>query len=118
MHDSDHEVDLEEAGEHATVEAGADGSVTGFDYKPDEPTTDAWRRRSSSTTRHVLRRGARGAAPRVPQEADQGDTGLGDFGEQLLPRLVGRGKVLAHPMPGYWRDLGQPHLYLPPTATC
>jgi glucose-1-phosphate adenylyltransferase len=30
----------------------------------------------------------------------------------LLPRLVDRGKVYAHRLDGYWRDLGQPHHYL------
>jgi glucose-1-phosphate adenylyltransferase len=44
--------------------------------------------------------------------ADEGDTGLGDFGEHLLPRLVDRGKVVAHRLTGYWKDVGQPHHYL------
>ena len=43
---------------------------------------------------------------------DEGDTGLGDFGDLLIPRLVDRGKVYAHQLDGYWRDLGQPHHYL------
>jgi glucose-1-phosphate adenylyltransferase len=43
---------------------------------------------------------------------DEGDSGLGDFGDLLLPRLVDRGKVYAHRLDGYWRDLGQPHHYL------
>ena len=30
----------------------------------------------------------------------------------LLPRLVERGKVYAHALEGYWRDLGEPHRYL------
>jgi glucose-1-phosphate adenylyltransferase len=41
-----------------------------------------------------------------------GDTGLGDFADHLLPRLVERGAVLAVPMPGYWRDVGRPDAYL------
>ena len=41
-----------------------------------------------------------------------GDSGLGDFGDLLLPRFVDRGKVYAHQLDGYWRDLGQPHHYL------
>jgi len=51
---------------------------------------------------------------REPDEGDddEGDTGLGDFGDLLLPRLVDRGKVYAHQLDGYWRDLGQPHHYL------
>ena len=42
----------------------------------------------------------------------EGDSGLGDFGDHLLPRLVERGHTVVHALPGYWRDLGQPHLYL------
>ena len=45
-------------------------------------------------------------------EAAEGDSGLEDFGDHLLPRLVERGKTFAHPLDGYWRDLGQPHHYL------
>ena len=44
--------------------------------------------------------------------SDQGDTGLGDFGDHLLPRLVERGRTFVHRHEGYWRDLGQPHHYL------
>ena len=29
-----------------------------------------------------------------------------------MPRLVERGHTVVHALPGYWRDLGQPHLYL------
>lgn len=45
-------------------------------------------------------------------EAGEGDTGLGDYGDHLLPRLVERGRVHAHQLSGYWKDLGQPHKYL------
>jgi glucose-1-phosphate adenylyltransferase len=45
-------------------------------------------------------------------DAGEGDTGLGDFGDHLIPHLVDRGRVFAHPMKGYWKDLGQPHKYL------
>jgi glucose-1-phosphate adenylyltransferase len=44
--------------------------------------------------------------------AGEGDSGLGDYGEHLLPRLVERGRTVVHAMPGYWKDLGQPHKYL------
>ena len=45
-------------------------------------------------------------------DSDEGDTGLGDFGDLLVPRLVERGRTVAHHHDGYWRDLGQPHHYL------
>lgn len=43
---------------------------------------------------------------------DADDTGLGDFGEHLLPALVARGRVYADPLPGYWKDVGRPQAYL------
>ena len=49
-----------------------------------------------------------------PDEGDDGvgDSGLGDFGDLLLPRFVDRGQGLCPSARGYWRDLGQPHHYL------
>ncbi len=41
-----------------------------------------------------------------------GSTGLGDFGEHLLPRLVRDGTVHAWPLDGYWADLGTPSSFL------
>jgi glucose-1-phosphate adenylyltransferase len=46
------------------------------------------------------------------REDGDDDSGLGDFGEHLLPRLIETGTVRAVPIDGYWRDLGQPHTYL------
>lgn len=43
---------------------------------------------------------------------DSDDSGLGDFGEHLLPRLIESGPVLAVPIDGYWRDVGRPDAYL------
>lgn len=45
-------------------------------------------------------------------EADDRDTGLGDFGDHLLPALVARGKAYAYALPGYWKDAGRPEAYL------
>src|SRR3954454_13112645 len=45
-------------------------------------------------------------------EDSDDDSGLGDFGEHLLPRLIETGTVRAVPIDGDWRDLGQPHTYL------
>ena len=44
--------------------------------------------------------------------ATRATPGSEDFGDHLLPRLVERGRTYAHPLDGYWRDLGQPHNYL------
>ena len=39
-------------------------------------------------------------------ELAQNQDELEDFGDDLLPRLVERGKAYAYPLPGYWRDVG------------
>jgi glucose-1-phosphate adenylyltransferase len=106
------DVPLEEADNHATVEFDRDDRVTGFEYKPDEPTTptvaaEIWVYDPTALIEVVEELHAELAA-----ESEGGDSGLGDYGEHLLPRMVERGRTFAHRMPGYWRDLGQPHLYL------
>ena len=105
------EVPLSEAGDHATVEV-EDGRVVGFDYKPDEPTTGVIATEVFAYDPGVLAEVLDELHRELGQEAEAGDTGLADFGDHLLPRLVERGKTFAHPMDGYWRDLGQPHHYL------
>lgn len=104
-------VPLDEASDHATVEV-ADGQVVGFAYKPDEPTTDVVATEIFVYDPRVLVTVLDELHVELGADADAGDTGLGDFGEHLLPRLVDRGHTRAHAMSGYWRDLGQPHLYL------
>jgi len=106
------EVPMAEAGDHATVEHDDAGVVTGFAYKPDEPTTTTvateifvYDPRALITVLEQLHRERSGSS-------EDGDSGLGDFGETLVPRFVKRGRTVVHALPGYWRDLGQPHLYL------
>ncbi|KAA1428070.1 glucose-1-phosphate adenylyltransferase [Nocardioides antri] len=106
------EVSLEEASDHAVLQVDGDGVVTGFDYKPSEPasTTVAteifvYRPSTLVETLEELHR-------ELAADSGEGDSGLADFGDHLLPRLVERRRVVAHPMEGYWRDLGEPHKYL------
>ncbi|MGH3507217.1 MAG: glucose-1-phosphate adenylyltransferase family protein [Nocardioidaceae bacterium] len=106
------EVGLEEAGDHATVRVDASGRVTDFEYKPDNPPTGTVATEIFVYTPSVLIEVLEELHAERGQDAEGDDTGLGDFGETLLPRLVDRGRTYAHPLPGYWRDLGQPHLYL------
>jgi glucose-1-phosphate adenylyltransferase len=109
------DVDLGEAGQHATVESDGDGRVTGFAYKPEQPTTGTVATEIFVYDAHVLVEVLetlhRERAGGDDASAD-GDTGLGDFGESLVPAFVARGRTVVHPLPGYWRDLGQPHHYL------
>ena len=105
-------VPLEQASDHATVETDADGRVTGFDYKPDDPTTGTVAAEIFVYDPEVLVAVLEELHRDLGADADEGDSGLGDYGDHLLPHLVDRGHVVAHPIGGYWKDLGQPHKYL------
>jgi glucose-1-phosphate adenylyltransferase len=106
------EVPLEEAGDHATVEHDDEGVVTGFAYKPEEPTTTTVATEVFVYDPRVLIDVLEALHHDRTAGSAEGDTGLGDFGESLVPAMVDRGRTVVHRMPGYWRDLGQPHLYL------
>lgn len=106
------EVSKSRAGDHATIEANRLGRVTGFDYKPERPKTTTVATEIFLYSPDVLIAVLEELHHEKSADADAGDTGLGDYGESLVPRLVDRGRVFTHQLPGYWRDLGQPHLYL------
>ncbi len=105
------DVALKDATDHATVEHD-DGKVTRFAHKPDEPTTTTVATEIFVYDPSVLIEVLEELHRELAADSEAGDTGLGDFGEHLLPRLVERGRVMAYELPGYWRDLGQPHHYL------
>jgi glucose-1-phosphate adenylyltransferase len=81
--------------------------VSGFEYKPEEPATGI-------VTTEVF-----AYEPRVLLDAldelaaASGEDGgeLSDFGDELLPRLVSRGRVFEYRLEGYWRDVGTPESY-------
>ena len=109
------EVTKREAADNVVVLTGRGGLVTGVQVKPSRPSsgtvaTEIFVYRTDrlidalDALRAELSGGADGAA--------DGDSGLGDFGEHLLPRLVEHGDVRAVPLEGYWRDVGQPGQYL------
>lgn len=105
------EVPLDEASDHLTVEHN-DGSVVRVDYKPEEPRTGTVATEVFAYDPSVLVAVLEELHRDLSAESPAGDSGLGDFGDHLLPALVGRGRTVVHPLEGYWRDLGQPHLYL------
>ncbi|MCW2615861.1 MAG: glucose-phosphate adenylyltransferase [Frankiales bacterium] len=105
-------VDVEEAGDHAVVSIDDTGRVTAFDYKPDDPASGLVSAEIFAYDPTVLAGVLDDLHRELGAGAEAGDTGIGDFGEHLLPRLVERGRTVAHSLPGYWRDVGQPHLYL------
>ena len=109
------EVELSDASDHAVVKAFKNGRVHGFAYKPDEPVTNvvaaeifAYDPAVLISTLEELHRELAAASG----GDEVGDSGLGDFGEHLLPRLVDRDEARAYRFDGYWRDVGQPHSYL------
>lgn len=107
----------EDASDHAVVEVNRLGRVTSFAYKPEQPATSTVATEVFLYEPHVLVEVLEGlhreqAAATKDDENDEGDSGLGDFGDLLLPRLVARGKAYVHRLDSYWRDLGQPHHYL------
>ena len=105
-------VPIEQASDHAVVEVGDDGTVTGFAYKPDEPATDVVATEVIVYTPSVLVEVLEELHRELATDSPEGDSGLGDFGDHLVPRLVERHTVVAHPLEGYWRDLGKPEKYL------
>lgn len=100
-----------EAAAHATVTTDADGIVTDFRYKPDDPSTGTIATEIFVYDPRVLVAGLEELA-RSPRTRSDDDTGLDDFGDHLLPWFVARGRTVAHPMPGYWIDAGRPETYL------
>lgn len=106
------ETTLKDASDNVVVLARRDGTVTGIEHKPSKPSAGTvateifvYDTEALLSSLHALRRELAG-------EQEDGDSGIGDFGEHLLPRLVEGGNVVAVPLTGYWRDVGQPSLYL------
>jgi glucose-1-phosphate adenylyltransferase len=101
------QVPPDQAPNHAVITAGDDDRITAFDYKPVDPATDIVATEvfvyDPEVLLDTLERLADGSA-------DDG-SGLEDFGHELLPALVERGKAFAWRLPGYWKDLGRPETY-------
>lgn len=77
------------------VETGADGTLTGFTEKPEQPASD------------LVNAGIYAFHPAVLEEIT-GEPPR-DIGYDLLPRLVGRARTVL--VDGYFRDIGTPEMY-------
>jgi glucose-1-phosphate adenylyltransferase len=106
------EVPIGEAGDHGVVVAGDDDRVTDFAYKPEDPETGTIAAEIIVYDPLVLVTVLEELHRELGADSDAGDTGIGDFGDHLVPRLVERGATYAWALGGYWRDVGQPHHYL------
>ncbi len=97
-------VPREEATRFGNVQVGADAKVVDFAYKPSTPIRD------TVTTEIFVYTATTLLAILDELAADQGNAGeehgLKDFGDELLPQLVQRGRAYAYPLDGYWRDVG------------
>ena len=106
------EVTKKDASDNVVVIAGRDGTVTGVENKPSRPSAGTVATEIFLYDTEALLATLRDLRRELSAGADGGDSGIGDFGEHLLPRLVETGKTVAVPLTGYWRDVGQPSLYL------
>lgn len=106
------EVSKKDASDNVVVLAGRDGTVTGVEHKPSRPSSGTVATEIFLYDTGVLLETLRDLRRELSGEHDDGDSGIGDFGEHLLPRLVETGRTAAVPLTGYWRDVGQPGLYL------
>lgn len=96
----------------AVVVADSDGRVTAIQEKPDDPPSTTISAEIVVFDTKVLAQTLSDLRRELAPAAEDGDTGLGDMAETLLPRLVRRGTVYAHPLSGYFRDMGRPEAYL------
>jgi glucose-1-phosphate adenylyltransferase len=106
------EVAKKEAAQNVTVESGADGRVTRVEEKPSRPTTGTVATELFVYQVEPLLETLRTLRSELSGDAEGDDSGIGDFAEHLLPRLVQQRQVRAVPLAGYWRDLGRPDAYL------
>ncbi len=104
-----------EAVHHATVTTTGDepgAAVAGWAYKPSRPTTSVVASEVFVYDPEILLDTLAALHLENGPESEAGESGLGDFGEKLIPRLLEHELVVTHPMEGYWRDAGRPDSYL------
>ncbi len=95
---------IEQASRHGVVTVGQGEKIETFEYKPEQPKNDV------VTTEVFVYEPTRLLATLdelvAQQGKDQQETGLKDFGHELIPRLVQSGSAYAFALEGYWRDVG------------
>lgn len=106
------QVSTQEATSKAHVDVADDGRVTRVDYKPDQAEHGLVSTEITVYDAAILDRALKELTGEVEGEPNALDSGLGDFGEKLLPWFVERGRTYGFAMPGYWRDLGRLESFL------
>src|SRR3954451_10236277 len=93
------EVAEDDASRYGIVQVDGE-QVTDYAYKPDEPAT-------TTATNEVFVFSPRQTLDRLEAiAADVGEEELQDLGSHLLPAQTKDGAARAHPLAGYWRDVG------------
>src|SRR5215217_364597 len=94
------EVAADDASRYGIVQMGDGDTIADYAYKPDEPAT-------TTATNEVFVFTPDPTLDRLEALArDAGEEGLEDLGNQLLPAQTKEGLARAHPLQGYWRDVG------------
>lgn len=106
------EVGRAQAAAKGVVRTGRDDRVTAFDYKPDSPDSRTVATEIFAYDPPRLVEALEDIRAERVDAAEGEDSGIGDFGEHLVPRLVAGGDVHAFGLSGYWRDLGTPGEYV------
>lgn len=106
------EVTRKVASDNVAVLTGRGGVVTGLEVKVARPSTGTVATEIFVYRTEALLEALSTLRAELDGAVDGDSSGLGDFGEHLLPRLIESGLVHAVPVDGYWRDLGQPGAYL------
>jgi glucose-1-phosphate adenylyltransferase len=105
------EVSRTQAAQKDVVTVGRGSRVSRVEHKPDDPSGTTIAAEVFLFGTEALCRTLDDLRRELSSGAD-GSTGIGDFGEHLLPRLIRDGTVHAWPLEGYWADLGTPASFL------
>ena len=105
------EVSRTQATQKDVVTVGRGSRVSRVEHKPDDPSGTTIAAEVFLFGTEALCRTLDDLRRELSHGAD-GSTGIGDFGEHLLPRLIRDGAVHAWPLEGYWADLGTPASFL------
>jgi len=106
------EVGERDAATKVTVFTDSDGVVTEVEEKPEQPRTGTVLTEIFVYQLEPLLATLGALRAELSGDAEGDDSGIGDFADHILPRLIERGEVRAVPLEGYWRDLGRPSAYL------